>query len=428
MAEPLLSDNQLQILRAAPRTLVAYSGGLDSSLLLHLLCELLPGKVAALHFNHALSPHANRWQQHCEESCRALGVPISVGAADQCLAGAGLEERARAARYAFFEANLQPGDCLALAHHADDQAETLLLRMLRGSGLTGLCAIPGMRRVGEGLLVRPLLARDRNWIEQQARARGIDWIEDESNQQVVQDRNWLRKRVLPILEERWENVPARFGQVIENLQQAQSLQQEYAQVLCQRVDLQPSAFGYNFLAPAWQKLSEPAARAILEHIARQLGEYGLPRFAVASLKQQVAGSRADSQPRLQLGAIEARRHRDRIYLLDSVPKRWEPQRWNGADTLSLGSGIHLTGNWVAGDYLVRPRREGDRFRSAKKASNRSIKQLMQEADVPPWIRDLVPLVERDGELIAIAGMQAKDGTPPPGLVCRYQGRAETPLF
>ena len=197
--------------RDAPRWWIGLSGGLDSCVLLQLLAEArqaaartspLP-TLTAVHVDHQLSAHSPGWSRHCEALCRSLEVELVIRRVVVAAGATGPEAAAREARYAVFEELVGPGDLLLLAHHLDDQVETLFLRLMRGAGTRGLAGMPRQRRLGKGELCRPLLAFTRESLEDFATERGLAWVEDESNCDLSPDRNYLRHRVLPRLEERW---------------------------------------------------------------------------------------------------------------------------------------------------------------------------------------------------------------------------------
>ncbi|MEM7294186.1 MAG: tRNA lysidine(34) synthetase TilS, partial [Pseudomonadota bacterium] len=191
--------------RHKKRWLLGYSGGLDSSVLLHQLAAIAQRPALhAIHVNHQLSPYADNWQAHAQMVCDQLQVPltvITVPAPEN--RGKGLEDAARAARYQAFESVLEEGDVLMLAHHQDDQAETMLLRLLRGAGARGLAGMPQQRVIGRAELLRPLLDRGRADLEAYAQANQLKYITDDSNDDTRLDRNYLRSEVMPMLASRW---------------------------------------------------------------------------------------------------------------------------------------------------------------------------------------------------------------------------------
>ncbi|GAE56601.1 hypothetical protein XPR_3236, partial [Xanthomonas arboricola pv. pruni MAFF 301420] len=187
--------------------LVAYSGGVDSSVLLHLLATTPRYRVTglrAVHVHHGLHADADAWAAHCQRQCDALQVPLQVAQVQVARdSGLGLEAAARHARHVAFAAALAPGEWLALAHHRDDQAETFLLRALRASGPDGLAAMRAQRPFAAGMLWRPLLAHARAEVLAYAQAHRLQWIEDPSNADARHDRNFLRTQLMPVLQQRW---------------------------------------------------------------------------------------------------------------------------------------------------------------------------------------------------------------------------------
>ncbi|MGM0572056.1 MAG: tRNA lysidine(34) synthetase TilS, partial [Pseudomonadota bacterium] len=201
------------------RIRIALSGGMDSVLLLHVAASLYAGtdRLSAVHVNHQLQPNADQTERFCQQVCGELGVPLDIrrvvvrsrqGAGKDT---GGIEEAARHARYQVFEDILVPDELLLMAHHGDDQAETVLFRLLRGTGVAGLGGMPGSRPLGEGLLYRPLLAFSRGELQAWATEKGIDWVEDPSNTDERFDRNFLRQTIMPLLKARWPSLISRIG-------------------------------------------------------------------------------------------------------------------------------------------------------------------------------------------------------------------------
>lgn len=218
--------------RNAPTWYIAFSGGLDSTVLLHLLADYARSHAApplrAVHVHHGLQAAADAWPAHCKAVCANLGIALEVIHV-QVSPGASLEQAARDARYAAFQQTLGPGDILFTGQHCDDQAETLLLRLLRGAGLRGLAAMPWQRPLGQGSLVRPLLGCARQQLQAYAQARGLAWIDDPSNADTRFARNFLRREVMPQLQQRWPQVGQNFARAAEHLGEALGLLDELAQ-------------------------------------------------------------------------------------------------------------------------------------------------------------------------------------------------------
>lgn len=245
--KPALPAKLLQALapwRSAPAWHIAFSGGLDSTVLLHLLANLantdtLP-PLGAVHVHHGLQTAADAWPAHCQSICDNLGVPLRVMRV-QVQPGASLERAARDARYQAFIEVTGAGQVLLTGQHRDDQAETLLFRLLRGAGVRGLSAMPAQRPLAAGYLVRPLLEVSRAELEAYAEEYQLEWIEDPSNADSRFSRNYLRHRVLPTLTERWPQAVSSLARTAEHLSEAQGLLGELAVMDLQAAD-QPSAF------------------------------------------------------------------------------------------------------------------------------------------------------------------------------------------
>ena len=242
----LLPEKLLRALapwRQAPRWLVGFSGGLDSSVLLHLLAQLarehaLP-PLLAVHVDHQLQAVSASWQKHCQRVCAALNVDLVCIAVDvEKKSRVSPEDAARKARYAAFAAQMQPDDVLLLAHHIDDQAETFLLRALRGAGVPGLASMSLSRAFAGGMVVRPLLDIDRAALEQHAMAQHIEYVSDPSNDAIAFDRNFLRHEILSRLRHRWPSVTGRFNAAAQHMAEANVLLRERARedIECCNVD------------------------------------------------------------------------------------------------------------------------------------------------------------------------------------------------
>ena len=208
---------------------IGFSGGLDSTVLLHALAQLdLPVQLRALYINHQLSPNADFWQSQCADFCARHAIPFQAENVRVENTGRGIEDAARAARYSVFEKNLARGDVLFTAHHANDQAETLLLRLMRGTGPRGLAAMAMQRSLGDGVLVRPLLNFSRADLEAYARANQLRWVDDESNLDDDYDRNFLRNQVMPLLHNRWPEFKRKWQQTADLCAQQETIIEEVA--------------------------------------------------------------------------------------------------------------------------------------------------------------------------------------------------------
>ncbi|MCY4426881.1 MAG: tRNA lysidine(34) synthetase TilS [Halieaceae bacterium] len=414
---------QLEPFCGSGRWLVAYSGGLDSTVLLHCLCGLrqqysLP-ELCALHVNHQLSAAADEWQRHCESTCRSLGVEFITERVVVPKDGAGPEAAARNARYGLFERYLGAGECLLQAHHLDDQVETFLLRLLRGAGLAGLAAMPSQRPLGQGTLLRPLLSWTRQQLADHAVGQGLSWVEDDSNQDLALDRNYLRKQILTRLERRWPAYRNSIGTAIEAARESDAAVLEY---FAPKLDeLMGCAHGeFTLSLSSWGKLEELARRQLLRAWLRRLNCRMPERKALVEFVRQVGDADAPGRAELRSADYCLRRYRNRLFL--ALAKTGEPPRPHFKTT--PGRGISVA---RGGQLRVAVRKGGERCRPAGRQHSQTLKKLLREYQVPPWQRKNLPLVfnERD-QLVAVAdlwvceGFQATAGEP--GLELGWHGQ------
>ena len=411
-------DDQLTPLLDAPRWYVAFSGGIDSTVLLHLLnswCRRNPDSppLGAIHVNHGLHPEAREWQQHCEWVCRLLQLPLACHAVEVLPCARGLEDAARSARYGLFEEQLQAGDVLFLGHHADDQVETFFLRLMRGAGVRGLAAMPASRALGRGRLVRPLLQLPRSRLEEYAAAHELHCIEDPSNSDTSLDRNFLRRDVLPLLAARWPGYRQTVSRASGHIGAA-------AELLARAVPAPAtlySVMGDPGVALAQLDLDSPPAAALaLRHWLQRAGLAAPDQAALAEFLRQLGAVSVQSRPLLQCSAYALQRYRDALYLLPAFDTEEPP------DPLFLGPGKVLQLPDPGGRFQLAPaaadglrlapgerleiawRSGGERCRPLGRAGSASLKKLLQERDIPPWWRDRVPLLYLAGGLLAVGDL------------------------
>jgi tRNA(Ile)-lysidine synthase len=399
--------------------LVGLSGGLDSSVLLHWLAEqptIRTQGLRALHVHHGLHPDADQWGEHCRNLCQQLGLGFEIARVDvRHTLGLGPEAAAREARHAAFAEHLQTGETLALAHHRDDQAETVLLRLLRGSGSEGLAAMRDTRPFAAGRIWRPLLGTPRADLLAYAGAHSLAWIEDPSNQDTRLDRNFLRHRVLPVLAERWPHATAALAQSARWLEEdATLLEGEALYRLREVVGSAPNTLSVPALLaldPAWRS-------RVLRYWRRSLDFSPWPESAHLVIESQLLVTRPDALPEYRWPGGVLRRWRDRLYLdhpRPSLPEEWCCD-WDGRATLELPTGDSLAllpGKGVRVKFheakstltpfpvLVRARHGGERIQLPGRDHSHSLKHVLQAQGIPPWERARMPLLfAADGELLA----------------------------
>jgi tRNA(Ile)-lysidine synthase len=370
----------------------ALSGGVDSVVLLHVLAALKGQhgfRLSALHVHHGLSPNADKWVRFCSRLCKTLDIPLATKRVRVTKSGEGLEAAARKARYEALRK--EKGDAVALAHHLDDQAETVLFNLLRGAGRRGLSGMPARGRLGDKVVLRPLLEVSRASIEAYARAHGLRWVEDESNRDEALTRNFLRRQVAPLLEAkfpRWREGVARAARLAARDEaDASDLLREFLRARGLR------APGEAQLLEMLKQLQSGGARTAIRHDGRMLRVY---------------------RGRLSVDAVSP-----------AAPFRALP--WNGEKRLeipALGGAVTFARAPYGVDlsvlkdkpFFFRLRSGGERLQPDPKRPRRTLKNLFQEAGVPPHERDRLPLLFCGDALVWVPGL---------GVDARFQARGGT---
>ena len=283
---------------------VALSGGVDSTALLAALASIhpRPSNLRALHVNHGLRPAARAWAQHCRALARRLRVPLQVLTTQVARPpGASLEAAARDARYASLAAALKPGEALLLAHHADDQLETVLLQLLRGSGLPGLSAMPAAAPFAPGVAVRPLLSRTRAELEAWVQGQGLTWIEDDSNADETLNRNYLRRQILPLIQARWPSAAAAVARSARHVAEAQSLLERLA-----RTDIERAGYGESLSVKTLRALPPDRLNNALRFWIARAGLRVPDTRRLAEICGPLLKAREDANPFVEWGEEGAR--------------------------------------------------------------------------------------------------------------------------
>lgn len=412
-------------IRPGERLGVGYSGGLDSTVLLDVLAGLRERsgwRLEALHVHHGLSANADHWARSCEAFAASLGIPIRVlrvrvDPADP----AGLEGAARRARREALAAS--GASAIALAHHRDDQAETVLLQALRGTGLKGLAGM-GAAHESQGVRwLRPLLGESRASIAAYAQSRSLAWVEDESNASTAIDRNYLRHEALPALAARFPRAPGALARLAGHAASAGRLLEALA-----RIDAGAPLEATRL--PTAPLLALPPERVanVLRH---WIGAHGgaMPGSArLDDMRRQLLGARASADVRLVHGALLLARDGDALALEPALPAGGDwAVPWGGEIVVALGpargevrfepregEGI-ATGRVAAGQWRFGPRRGGERLRIAAGRPTRSLRNLFQEGGVPAFARERLPLLFDADRLVWVPGVGlSADYRPQPG--------------
>lgn len=407
MIAPLLTNREelLAILHAAlaraPTNgplVVAFSGGSDSTALLHVLAHCGAARargLRALHVDHGLAARSAEWSQHCVEVCAELGVPLRVRGAIVRQSGDGLEAAARRARYEALSGELLPDELLLTAHHADDQAETLLLRLLRGAGVHGAAGMREWRTLDPGWLGRPWLEVPRATIEAYVRDAALQYITDPANADAVHDRNFLRLELMPRLAARWPHASsalARSAQLLGGASLALAARNRSLLDAVRSEDREGLDCAALCALDAFDL--EEVIRAF---VAEADAGAPSPRARVlALLRAELLETPEDASPALMWRGYALRRFRGALYLtrpLMPLPQNWNAH-WDGCSALDLpaGLGVLHAGAHTPLPLTVTFRRGGERMRVRADGPARPVRLLLQELRVPPWQRDRTPLI------------------------------------
>ena len=418
---------------------LAYSGGVDSQVLLHLLHQIQQQpelqssfqlNLTAVYINHQLQVESSAWAEHCAEQCAALNIPFQIIAVNaHPETGESPEAAARAARYGAFKKIIRPGMCLLTAQHQDDQAETVLIQLLRGAGAAGLSAMPALSAFAEGWHARPLLNISQQAIQAYAQQHQLKWVEDPSNQLPHYDRNFLRQQIMPALQQRWPAVNKTLSRFASQQVENNALLEELA--LIDLGELQQTDGSIELAA--LKQLTSARARNALRYWFKTR-QASMPSSALlAQLLQQIKTDSHDNHLCISWGDNELRRFRDALYLCRV--SNHDPRQvieWNGRQPLelpSLGKTLELTQTQTSPDITyvlkaeilgvplsIRFRQGGERIQPAGRQGHRELKKLFQEVALPEWQRERIPLLYAGDQLVAVVGYWLAEE-----WVCKGQG-------
>ena len=407
---------ELQKLPTPSNYLIAYSGGLDSHVLLHLLAAVREQRqipIQAMHIQHGLHAAAEQWARHCLATCQTLDVPCTVKHLHlEPKQGESLEALARDARYAALQSALSDKGMLLTAHHADDQAETFLLQLLRGAGIAGLAAMPQCREWYQGWHARPVLTFTQAELQAYAKQHQLNWIEDPSNQNTDFDRNYLRQQIVPLLQARWPAANKTISRSAAHLADLLPIIQVQAKNALQACLNQQG----NLSIKQLEKFDQATQNLLLRAWIEQAGHPTPRQTHLAQIQRSVLNAGDDTSPEVCWSNSILRRYRDELWLMSNqkhpVPQR--PVYWVDTPELELPAGCgRLTRKpatrqgipdrlWHEGKISVRWRSEGIKCQPLGRNGQRSFKKLCQEYAIPPWQRPYLPLVYADNQLIAVA--------------------------
>ena len=406
---------------------VALSGGIDSVVLLHLLHQLQKKHrfiLNAMHVHHGLSQNADKWVKFCEKLCMKLSLPLDVEYIQlPHKKSLGIEGEARRLRY---EKLLKTKtDLIVLAHHEDDQAETFLLQLIRGAGVKGLSSMAHFDVTKK--LWRPLLNQSKYDIESYAKQHKLKWIEDESNQNIDFDRNFIRSKVLPILKNRFNHIIKVISRSSSHLSEAQNLLDDLAKLDLKK-RLKSVNYKHKLQVKPLNKLSHSRAKNVLRYWLEINDQLMPSKDLLDELLRQVLTAKKDAELKIELSkTFEIRRYKDEIYLVQKNQKTHKNYEivWQGESEILLPNGTKLKFKKVKGkgislekikdkNLIISNRKGGESFKPDLKRPTKKIKQMLQESDLPPWERENLPLIFVDDELASVPnfGIDIKFQTKP----------------
>ena len=398
------------------RVYIGYSGGVDSHVLLHLCTSItrLKDKITAVYVHHGLQAEAESWARHCKKTTESLGIDfILLRVNADARQGESPEEAARNARYNAFRSLIGVDDVLLIAQHREDQLETVLLQLFRGSGLRGLSAMPEIMAFGHGVMLRPFLNVSKLAIDDYAQAHALNWVDDPSNLSNDYDRNFLRNAVLPLLKQRWPACDKTVARSARHCADAQVVISAVAEELF----LQVFNIADKTLCISQLKSYEITQQQLVIRTWFQVLNLKMPAQAfVERLQSEVLLAREDSDPVLSGQGYCVRRYRDKLYCLKKVSTEivrdsvWPTGQASirVSDHQILFCVVSSVGicreQWQSAAIVVKARHGGEKIRLPGRQGHHALKKLFQEAGIPPWEREAIPLVYLDGKLAAVGDL------------------------
>ena len=406
--------SELAIKHSKPsRYIVGYSGGMDSIVLLHTLKSIekdIP--IIALHINHQVNKQSNEWEEFCNKSAIKLGVNFSAYKVDiDHHSGKGAEASMRSARYSIFYDFMKKDDWLLTAHHLNDQTETLLLNLFRGSGPDGLAGINNIRDFSGGKLVRPLLNIDQKYLKAYAKKKNLNWIDDPSNKDNNLDRNYMRNSIIPQLEDRWASLNKRLAKVTQLANETKMHLMDLAEIDIKKIG-KVDCYDLDF----FRKLPETRQRNLLRYSINKMSLPSPPYNQLLQIIKTIVNSNPNGNPIVSWPGVDVRRYQNQLFLLPQMTANNKLQKLkiypdNQPISLGIGMGsislVH-SDNWGIDKEIAKQglaivfREGGENLRPIDSAYNRKLKKLLQEKKIFPWMRNKIPILIYDNEIVCVA--------------------------
>ncbi|MDQ7091167.1 MAG: tRNA lysidine(34) synthetase TilS [Methylococcales bacterium] len=403
-----------EYLISAKHIYIAYSGGLDSHVLLHL-CSVNPqikNKITAVYVHHGLQKIADDWAAHCQQQSQLLEIDCKILSIDATASkGESPEEVAREARYHALKKLMEKDDVLLVAQHQDDQLETVLLQLFRGAGVQGLSAMAEISAFGQGQLIRPLLSYSQQSLKNYAIEQHLHWVEDPSNQCDDFERNFLRNQIIPSLKTHWPTLDKTVARSAKHCANAQQLLTEVAtQLLTKLINVDNSLSIDGLLL-----LNSPQQSLVIRQWFAALNLKMPSVTFIAQLFNDVIAAKKSSNPILKRNDCHIRRYQNKLYCLNPENNSVKSQIWLQSDLhLSLsqthslqrlpskqGISQHL---WHISTVSIRYRIGGEKINLPYRRGHHTLKKLFQEVGIPPWEREQIPLIYFDDKLVAVADL------------------------
>lgn len=413
----LCNDSFLSVLNQfsnSEKFWIAYSGGMDSSVLLHLFYSnknKIRQKIEAVFVHHGLQNEADEWAKFCKEQCQQYELPYTeLRISEDCPKGESVEAWAREKRYTLIEENMKDNDVLFTGHHQDDQVETFFLQAFRGAGPRGLASMPETKEKLKTFLVRPLLNYTRNDLKHYAEKNKLVWRNDKSNSDNRYDRNYFRHQLAPVIEERWPAYRETISRLINNQNECRLLLNEIA-----AEDIKLTKHKNSLDLDIVKTLSSARQKNLVFAWLEELN-FKIPGFRnIEKIISDVINSATDKSPCVNWADVEVRRYKNRLYALrakqefdTNIEFKWKPDMvlniFNETLFAKSEQGKGISKNKVKdAEFVIRFRQGGETIRPDNFSHTKTVKQLFQERAVLPWLRDKVPLIYLDNELVAIPG-------------------------
>ena len=394
---------------------IALSGGVDSMVLLDLLLKAKRSSdvIKAIHINHNLHESSKEWVDFAKDACKKYKLPLIIESINPKQEGFGLEADAREQRYKKFKEIILDNECLLTAHHLDDQIETTLFRIFRGTGLDGLRSIRKKAKFGKGLLCRPLINIPREAIEQYAKLNDIKWIEDPSNKNIDFDRNYLRNNIVPSIKKRWPNAQKTITRLSSLAENNQKLLHELAKEDIGEIEK------FNVLDIGI--LSNKSSLRI-NNIFRFMilkNKMGIPSLKVLENGIETLINAKSDSPIITWDGFSIRRYKNTLYFFNPDLKQDEirplKMKWFIDQTINLGGNRgSIQARFIKGQGIalnkcpksleIKYRKGGEQIKPSGHKITKSLKNLFQENNVLPWVRDQIPLVCLGEDIISVGDL------------------------